>query len=118
MLLKNQVPRLITINAETLPNGKRGKAYQIKPGNNPAVEVPDAVCKGNKFVELLIKDGSLKVVTKAASVEVPDEEVEPGPYDDMDKSELKDYAETLGIDVKKSWGRPKLIAEIEAVEAE
>ena len=116
MLLKNQVPRLITINAGTLPNGKRGKAYQIKPGDNPAVEVPDAVCKGNKFIELLIKDGSLKVVTK--SVEVPDEETEPGPYDDMSKAELKDYAETLGIDVKSSWGRSKLIAQIEAIEAD
>ncbi len=117
MLLKNNVPRLITINAEPMKDGKRGKAYQIKPGNHPAVDVPDEVCKGNKFVESLIKDESLLVITEPDEV-IEVEETETCEYDDMTKSELKAYVESLGIDVKSTWSKAEIIVEIDKFEAE
>ena len=48
MLLKNISKRLLTIN------GPDGQSIQIKPGNNPPVEVPQS-CVSN-FVKLLIAD--------------------------------------------------------------
>jgi hypothetical protein len=62
MLLKNTKARLITINGP-YENGARTKKYQIKPGENPAVEVPDKLCK-SPFVKALIDDGTLVEVTK------------------------------------------------------
>ncbi len=104
MLLKNIDKRLITINATKMKDGKRGKAYQIKPGNNPAVSVPDDVCKGNKFIDILIKSGSLQVI---AEVEQTTNE-----YDDMSKDDVKAVAESLDIEVKSSWSKTKIIEEI------
>lgn len=115
MLLKNKATRLITING-AMKNSMRGEAYQIKPGNNPAVEVPDELCEGNKFVEALIKDGSLVVMDKPATVETSDETT--SEYDDMTKSDLKEYAESLGIDVKSAWSKSEIIVEIGKVESE
>ena len=57
MLLKNNAARLITINGK-FENGTRVSSYKISPGNNPAVEVPDELCK-NKFVGSLIESGNL-----------------------------------------------------------
>lgn len=114
MLLKNNVPRLITIN-DKMVEGKKQKSYQIKPGNNPAVEVPDELCK-TTFVKLLIKERSLLVVTAPISTD-DDEDLASGEYDDMDKGELKSYAEALGLDVKSSWTKDKLIDEIVKIEA-
>lgn len=117
MLLKNNVPRLITINAEPMKNGKRGKAYQIKPGNHPAVDVPDEVCKGNKFVESLIKDKSLLVITESAEVE------ETEPTDDGDERDLL-LAEAMDLDltIKDSWAistlKRKIAEARKAAEAE
>ncbi len=59
MLLRNAKARLVTINGK-FENGVRAEKYQIKPGENPAVEVPDALCK-TKFVQSLIEDGTLVV---------------------------------------------------------
>lgn len=60
MLLKNVKARLVTINGR-FENGQRVEKYQIKPGNNPAVEVPNKLCE-SKFVKDLIEDGTLIVV--------------------------------------------------------
>ena len=114
MLLKNEATRLITING-AMSNNVRKVSYQIKPGNNPAVEVPDELCK-NAFVRSLIKDGSLEVVSQPAKVETVVENT--SEYDDMTKGDLKEYAESLGIDVKSAWSKVDIIAEIVKVEAE
>lgn len=47
------------------------------------------------------------------------EEAPPSPPDlsEMSKAELADYAKSLGIDVKSSWGMAKITEEIEAVQA-
>jgi hypothetical protein len=60
MLLRNVKARLVTINGK-FENGVRSEKYQIKPGDNPAVSVPDALCK-TQFVQSLIEDGTLVVV--------------------------------------------------------
>lgn len=113
MLLKNIAKRLITING-AMSNNVRKVAYQIKPGNNPAVEVPDELCR-NKFVKGLIDEGSLEVVNQPAA---PVEVETTSEYDDMTKGDLKEYAESLGIDVKSAWSKVEIIAEIVKVEAE
>ena len=69
MLLKNNAARLITINGK-FENGARVASYKISPGNNPAVEVPDELCK-NKFVESLIESGDL-IEVKASKSEKND----------------------------------------------
>ena len=99
MLLKNKATRLITING-AMKNSMRSKAYQIKPGKNPAVEVPDELCK-NKFVEGLIEDGSLEVMGQPATVE----EVEPT---DDERDLLLAEAMDLDLDVKDSWATSTL----------
>ena len=113
MLLKNEAARLITING-AMENNVRRTSYKIKPGNNPSVDVPDELCK-NKFVESLIEDGDLVVVGQQATVETTETTSE---YSDMTKGDLKEYAESLGIDVKSAWSKVEIIAEIEKVEAE
>lgn len=57
MFLKNEAARLITINH--LVEGVE-TSYPILPGENPAVEVPDAVAKID-FVKALLKSGDLRV---------------------------------------------------------
>lgn len=90
MLLRNLSARLITINA---PMGNEGydTFYDILPGNNPAVEVPDALCK-SAWVQNLIDIGEL--VSLAA----------PAPGDDAEELEtLRDEAMLHGITVDPSW---------------
>lgn len=110
MLLKNQVARLITINGK-FENGQRVKAYQIKPGNNPAVEVPNELCE-NTFVKTLIADGSLLVQCEDdASVSTA-----PSEYDGMSKSDLVALCEAQGIDVAARDTKFDLIAKLESVD--
>lgn len=110
MLLKNQVARLITINGE-FENGQRVKAYQIKPGNNPAVEVPNELCE-NAFVKALIADGSLLVLSEDdASVSAA-----PSEYDGMSKSDLVALCEAQDIEVVARDTAKTLIAKLEAVD--
>ena len=98
MLLKNNAARLVTINGE-FKEGKRLKAYQIKPGNNPSVEVPNALCD-NKFVKALVADGTLLVVSDVDAIAPTVEaEVETSSYDEMNKADLIALAESVGIEV-------------------
>lgn len=105
MLLKNKAPRLITINGK-FENGERVKAYQIKPGDNPAVEVPDDLCD-NAFVKSLIADGSLIVLSGASA---------PSAYDDMTKADLAALCEAQGLEVGSRDTKLDLIAKLEAAE--
>lgn len=89
MLLKNNKARLITINGP-MRGDRRQVSYQIKPGNNPAVEVPDELCK-TAFVKSLIADGSL--------IAVAADEPEPSAYDGMKKADLIALCEAKEIEV-------------------
>ena len=72
MFLKNEAARLITINTR---DGDTETSYQILPGDNPAVEVPDELVKLD-FVKHLLKSGDLRRVGADEPVE-PEEEKAP-----------------------------------------
>jgi hypothetical protein len=101
MFLKNEAARLITINH--LVEGVE-TSYQILPGENPAVEVPDAVKKID-FVKALIKNGDLRIAD-ADEAEVDDED------DGGDVDALRTQATELGIEFTERWGAKRLQAEI------
>jgi hypothetical protein len=102
MFLKNEAARLITINH--LVDGTE-TSYPILPGENPAVEVPDAVAKID-FVKALLKNGDLRRVGA--------DELEA---EDTDDEDLVAQAEALGIKVNKTWGENRLREEIAKAQA-
>ncbi|MHA6160976.1 hypothetical protein ACX3X6_08740 [Pseudomonas sichuanensis] len=102
MFLKNEAARLITINH--MVDGVE-TSYPILPGENPSVEVPDAVVKID-FVKALLKNGDLRRV--GADEREADDDEEEG--DDIDS--LRADAEALGIKVDKRWKEAKLREEI------
>lgn len=117
MLLKNKSARLITINGQLNEKGERTAKYQIKPGKNPSVEVPDELCKSD-FVKALLADEALIAV--AADPTKPDL---PKPktlgeseslYADFDKAQLVVQCEERGIEVSSRDTKTTLIAKLEA----
>ncbi|PPS62641.1 MULTISPECIES: hypothetical protein [Pseudomonas] len=101
MFLKNEAARLITINH--LVDGVE-TSYPILPGENPAVEVPDAVKKID-FVKALLKNGDLRIVGA--------DEVEDDSDDSDDDIEaLREQAGRAGIKVNRTWGKARLLEEI------
>lgn len=105
MFLKNEAARLITINH--LVDDKE-TSYPILPGENPAVEVPDAVAKID-FVKALLKNGDLR---RVGADELENEEEE----DEDDLEALRAEAAELGIEVGR-WGAPRLRTEIAKAKA-
>ena len=101
MFLKNEAARLITINHLV---GETETSYPILPGENPAVEVPDAVAKID-FVKALLKNGDLRRVG-ADELESEDDE------DEVDMDALRAEAAELGIEVGPRWGEKRLREEI------
>lgn len=101
MFLKNEAARLITINHLV---GEVETSYPILPGENPAVEVPDAVKKID-FVKALLKNGDLRI---ADADEAEDEEEE----EEVDMGALRAEATDLGIEVNARWGEKRLREEI------
>lgn len=101
MFLKNEAARLITINY--LVDGTE-TSYPILPGENPAVEVPDAVAKID-FVKALLKNGDLR---RVGADELQSED---------DDEDLVAQAEALGIKVNKTWGENRLREEIAKAQA-
>ena len=120
MLLKNNAKRLITINTV-------GRSYDILPGLNPSVSVPDEVCKTD-YVKALINCGDLIVqveddspAAKEAEAEEAEETEEPdaeAETETSEKEELANQAKALGIEVDKRWGVSRLKAEIDKALAE
>jgi len=100
MWLRNNAKRLITVNAP-MTEGGYTEYYDIKPGDNPAVNVPDHLCDSD-FVQHLISIGDLTEV--AAPV---------GSDDDDDIQALRDEALLLGIKVAKTWKADRIRAEID-----
>jgi len=108
MLLRNNSKRLITINGTLdTKNGRYPKAYQIKPGNNPAVEVPDDLC-GSSFVKGLIESGDLIALTQGAAAPTSEPE-HTDELDAMTKADLQALAETMDIEVAERWTKAQLI---------
>jgi len=105
MFLKNEAARLITINHLV---GEKETSYPILPGENPAVEVPDAVAKID-FVKALLKNGDLR---RVGADELENEEEE----DEDDLEALRAEAVELGIEVGR-WGAPRLRTEIAKAKA-
>lgn len=106
MFLKNEAARLITINL--LSDGVE-TSYPILPGENPAVEVPDAAAKID-FVKALLKNGDLRRV--GADELEPDED-----EGDDDIEALREQAGRAGVKVNKTWGAARLREEIAKVTA-
>lgn len=101
MLLRNNARRLITINGPMTEAGYT-EYYDIKPGENPAVGVPDALCESD-FVQALLKSRDLTV--------------EAAPAADDDLEALRNEALLLGIEVDKKWKAPRIRAEIDKANA-
>jgi len=101
MFLKNEAARLITIHH--MAAGVK-TSYPILPGENPAVEVPDAVAKID-FVKVLLKNGDLRIA---------DADEAEGDDDDSgdDIEALRAEALELGIQVGDRWGAKRIKAEI------
>jgi hypothetical protein len=102
MLLRNNSRRLITINAP-MTDGGYTTFYDIKPGENPAVEVPDELCKSD-FVKNLLNTGDLTRMT-------------PADTDGDDVGSLRDEAMLLGIKVDKKWDAARIQSEIDKANA-
>lgn len=102
MFLKNEAARLITINH--LVDGTE-TSYPILPGENPAVEVPDAVAKID-FVKALLKNGDLR---RVGADELESEDDDEG---DDDIEALREQAGRAGVKVNKTWGKSRLLDEI------
>lgn len=112
MLLKNNAKRLITINGGELKDGKHEKSYQILPGNNPAVEVPNEFCN-TVFVKTLIDTGNLQVMGDPTKPDLPNaEDPTDGAYDSMTKAELFDACEVAGIETNSRDTKESLIAKL------
>ncbi|AVD86196.1 hypothetical protein [Pseudomonas sp. SWI44] len=105
MYLKNEAARLITIKHKA---GDELVSYQILPGENPAVEVPDAVAKID-FVKALLESGDLR---RVGADELDDED----DADDIDA--LREQADLAGVKVNKTWGAARLREEIAKATAE
>ena len=117
MLLKNNSARLITINGKLNERGERTEKYQVLPGKNPAVEVPDELCK-SEFVKALIAAGALipqvehAPVDTVATVDTSDESI----YADFDKAQLVAQCEARDIKVTSRDTAATLVAKLEAAD--
>lgn len=113
MFLKNTKACLITINGKINEKSQRSEKYQVKPGNNPAVEVPDELCEA-PFVKALIEDGSLvQVQGSPVKPDLPKPKSE-SVYDELDKAQLVALCEEQKIEVGSRDTKADLIAKLEA----
>ena len=122
MLLKNNSARLITINKSF------DVKYDILPGKNPAVEVPNDLCKSD-FVKSLINSGSL--VAQSGDVETQGNPIKPdlpkpkalddasgseSLYADFDKAQLIAQCEARDIEIGSRDTKNDLVAKLEAAD--
>jgi hypothetical protein len=127
MLLKNKSARLITVNGSLNDKGERTEKYLIKPGKNPAVEVPDELCE-SAFVQSLIDNEDLIAVAGSpVKPELQGSPVKPdlkprgdsdaddgeSLYADFDKAQLVAQCEARDIEVKSRDTATQLIAKLE-----
>jgi hypothetical protein len=100
MLLRNNAKRLITING-LMTEGGYTEFYDIKPGDNPPVDIPDHLTKSD-FVKNLLNTGDLTRIT-------------PVETDSDDMENLRNEALLLGIKVDKKWDAARIQSEINKV---
>lgn len=106
-LVKNNAPRLITLNQKV---GDSIKKHRLIPAGKP-VPVPDEVLK-SRFAKTQILAGNISVIGESESVaEDPDGEQDGG--DGADLEDLRSEAEALGIEVDGRWGEKRLRTEID-----
>lgn len=115
MLLRNTAARLITINGK-FENGSRSAAYQIKPGKNPSVEVPNELCE-SAFVQALIEDGSL-VVESEDDVTIVDTDTDADVYADMSKADIVALCEARDIEVNSRDTKAELVSKLQDADSE
>lgn len=114
MFLKNTKARLITINGSLDGKGQRTEKFQVKPGNNPAVEVPDKLCK-TAFVQALLADGALvEVQGNPTKPDLPKPKEQESVYDELDKAQLVALCEESGLEVTSRDTKSTLVAKLEA----
>tara|TARA_R100001480_G_scaffold5449_1_gene12359 strand:+ start:140 stop:547 length:408 start_codon:yes stop_codon:yes gene_type:complete len=132
MFLKNNAKRLITVNGKLDSKGQRSVKFQLKPGNNPAVEVPDELCK-TEYVKALLASGSVVQVQGDPSKpdlpgggaetqgdpskpDLPDTDSASGEslYADFDKAQLTAQCEARDIEITSRDTKADLIAKLEA----
>ncbi len=121
MLLKNKSARLITVNGTLNDKGERTEKYLIKPGKNPAVEVPDELC-GSAFVQSLIDNEDLIAVAGSpvkpdlkpcSGSDVDDADSGESLYADFDKAQLVAQCEARDIEVGSRDTKNDLVAKLE-----
>lgn len=123
MFLKNNAKRLITVNGKLDSKGQRSVKYQLKPGNNPAVEVPDELCK-TEYVKALLASGAIvQVQGDPSKPDLPGGGTETqgdtdggneSLYADFDKAQLTAQCEARGIEITSRDTKADLIAKLEA----
>lgn len=129
MFLKNNAKRLITVNGKLDSKGQRSVKFQLKPGNNPAVEVPDELCK-TEYVKALLESGAVvQVQGDPSKPDLPGGGTEtqgdpskpdlPGGgneslYADFDKAQLTAQCEARDIEITSRDTKADLIAKLEA----
>lgn len=111
MFLKNNAKRLITINGKLDDKGERLTKYQVLPGNNPSVEVPDELCESD-YVKTLMSNGDLvQVQGDPTKPDLPPKDDKTETQGDPTKPDLPGGGnESLYADFDKS----QLIAQCEA----
>lgn len=101
-LLRNNSKRLITVNTGD-------ESFQIKPGDNPSVNLPDEAMNipfVKHLVTHLIKSGTLiEVAARAVDVEAVDDT-------DDELAQLQAEALTLGMEFKDTWAASTLKGKI------
>ena len=125
MLLKNNSARLITVNGPLNEKGERSVKYQIKPGKNPAVEVPNELCR-SAFVKALIASDALTVLSGDVKLQgspvkpdlKPRSDVAGGDslYADFDKAQLVAQCEARDIEVGSRDTKNDLVTKLEAAD--
>lgn len=133
MLLKNKSARLITVNGTLNDKGERTEKYLIKPGKNPAVEVPDELCE-SAFVQSLIDNEDLIAVAGSpvkpelqgspvkpdlkprSASDVDDADSGESLYADFDKAQLVAQCEARDIEVGSRDTKNDLVAKLEAAD--
>ena len=93
MLLRNMSARLVTINAPD------GDSIQIKPGDNPAVEVPKEALEVPFVKHLLDAQVLVQETPRYTDVDC-DGDIDE---DDEELAQLQVEALSLGMDFKESW---------------
>lgn len=121
MKLKNLSARLITLNFPQVVTDtmvRPGDAINIMPAG-PVVEVPDALFEGEhgekmkKYINNLIADGSLSIVT-GDTINSVEDALSPsvehsGSLEDMTADQLREVLDGMGVEHKPQHTSPKLI---------